>query len=369
MSDIQTRLKELPRKVGLPFENLLAAGQLDHDIVATVLDAGELSGDSSKLLGFAAGMVYLKSRNIPVHDVIQMAKKQRRRINLAWSPKRWQEEHDRLSRAETLARLSEGNVAYDTAKFAALLPSRFSGYLIRTSRRLGMEGLRQRHCVASYHQQLLGGHCAIACVFVDHKRWTVQLVVTEDESIPLRVVQVKTRFNGVASNEILKRIHEMLNLKQGTVVRYEQLNRRVRSYMENLRAVLPVLRANGVESVRVTFDGSGDSGSIDAAEYEPKIEAGDIMVQVQRGTQEFVQGEWRHFAGLEEVSLSNAIDDIANDYLEETGVDWFNDSGGDGELVIDVAAGTVSLEVNVRFTESNTDFASTRYIETGEELQ
>lgn len=369
MNEIQARLKALPRKVSVPLEKLLVIGQLDHEIVSTVLDAGELAGDSSKLLGFAAGMVYLKSRNIPVHDVIEMAKKQGRRISLGWSPKRWQEEHDRLSRAETLARLAEQNVEYEVSDYTAHLPARFQGYLIRSSRRLGMEGLRQRHCVASYHQQLLNGHCAIASLFVEGKRWTVQLVATRDESAPLRIVQVKTRYNGLASNEVIKRVHEMLNIKQATEARYERpLHQRESFYMENLRAVLPILRAHGVESVRVTFDGSGDSGSIDGADYDPKIDAEGIRVQMRRTVREFFQGEWRVFPSVEEASLSEAIEDIANDYLQDTRVDWYNDDGGFGSLEIDVVGGTVQLEVNVRYTESNTEFCSNKYIETGEEV-
>lgn len=77
------------------------------------------------------------------------------------------------------------------------LPKRFSGYLIRTSRRLGMEGLRQRHCVASYDSRLRKGDCAIVAVFADRQRWTVELRLTNDTETPLRIDQIKTRYNGL----------------------------------------------------------------------------------------------------------------------------------------------------------------------------
>lgn len=370
MNNVQDRLRSLPRKVGVPLEKLLAVGQIDNEIVSKVLDAGELSGDSSKLLGFAAGMVYLRSHHVPVDDVIEMAKRQRRRINLTWSAKRWKEEHDRLSRAETLARLAADDIRYDVAKFSPFLPERFSGYLIRSSRRLGMEGLRQRHCVASYHEQLLAGHCAIASVFLDRKRWTVQLVATGDEDAPLRVVQVKTRYNGVASNEVVKRIHAALNLKPAKESPRPATTEGPRpvSYMENLRAVLPLLRAHGVERVRVTFDGSGDSGSVDHAEYEPRTDTSGIVVPIEKGRSEFSNGAWRYVHGVENVSLDDAIGEIADDYLGDTQVDWYNGDGGFGDLVIDVVEGTVGLDINVRFTESNTAFSEVRDIVTSEEL-
>jgi hypothetical protein len=97
---INHRLATLPPKVAVPFRQLLAAGQLTEDVLAVVLDAGDLADDPSKLVGFAVGYLHLRSQGVPVNDVVRMAKSQRRRINLAWSAKRWELEHERLSRAE-----------------------------------------------------------------------------------------------------------------------------------------------------------------------------------------------------------------------------------------------------------------------------
>ncbi len=369
MNSVEARLKSLPSKVGTPIERLLAAGQLNDKVVETALDAGELARDNSRLLAFVAGMLYLQSQGIAVHDVIEMAKKQSRRINLGWSAKRWKAEHERLSQAETMARLSQQNVGYDISKFTAYLPECFNGYLIKNSRRLGMEGLRQRHCVASYHQQLLAGHCAIASVFVDKRRWTVQLVLTGNNDVPLCIVQCRTRHNRSPSAEVLNRIHELLNVKRFDAAAQYSAERssNTRSYMQNLRALLPVLRERGVQQVTVQFDGSGDSGSIDSTYYEPQLESRGIDIQVRRVTREFVQGEWRYASNVERLNLDDAIEEVANDYLEETGVDWYNNDGGFGELVIDVTQGTVALEINVRMTESETAYSGTKDIETGEE--
>lgn len=371
MSDLETRLKNLPPKVGTPLQRLLTAGQINAKIVETVLDAGDLAGgDYPKLLGFTAGMLYLQSQGIPVHDVIAMAKQQGRRINLGWTPNRWKAEHERLSRAEATVRLAEENVAYDVSQFAGLLPNRFAGYLIQNSRRLGMEGLRQRHCVASYHQDLIDRRCAIASVFLDKQRWTVQLMLTGNKEAPLRIVQCRTRYNGSASVQVLNHIHDLLNIKQiKDATPYTRVRNEIsRSYMQNLRAVLPVLREHAVERVAVQFDGSGDSGSIDSIHYEPEIDSRIIEVQVYRVAREFIQNEWRYTRNIERVNLHDAIQEITDDYLEETGVDWYNNEGGFGDLIIDVIEGTVAIEVNVRTAESETAYSATKDIETGEEV-
>jgi hypothetical protein len=67
-------------------------------------------------------------------------------------------------------------------------------------------------------------------------------------------------------------------------------------------------------------------------------------------------------------SAQNALEALTYDYLEETGVDWYNGDGGFGTLEIDVEAGTVRLNVDVRYTESATQFAAERYILSGENL-
>lgn len=159
------KLETLPNKTSLPLQRLLSQGLLDEETVAVILDAGELdkkmSGNPHKLLGFAVAFLYLESKQVPVRDTIRMAREQGRRLDLDWSAKRWKQEHDRLSRVAVLARLSGENVVYELSRYAAVLPSSIQGYLIRSGRRLGMEGLRQRHCVAGYHSRISAGYCAM----------------------------------------------------------------------------------------------------------------------------------------------------------------------------------------------------------------
>ena len=368
---INHRLATLPPKVAVPFRQLLAAGQLTEDVLAVVLDAGDLANDHSKLVGFAVGYLHLRSQGVPVNDVVRMAKSQRRRINLAWSAKRWELEHERLSRAEALDRLAAESATYDVSRFEALLPARFDGYLIRTSRRLGMEGLRQRHCVASYHPQLQAGSCAIASVFIDRQRWTVQLFATGKPDMPLSIGQIKTRLNGLPTKEIRDRIHETLGLdpaiqREAAAAVHAAEDH---TYMDTLRRLLPVLREHGVTRVTVSFEGSGDNGSIEDVHYKSPdaFNAEAVIVQHTTTYHRFEDGQWIRGTELTENTLNDAIENLTYDYLVETGADWCNNDGGYGELLIDVQRGTVALDVNVRYTESTNAFSSERDIATGEE--
>ena len=364
---INKRLNALPPKVSMPLRQLLEVGQLDEATLAYILDAGNLTGETTKLLGFAVGFLHLRSHGVPVHDVITMAKQLGRRINLSWSASRWQTEHDRLSRAEALARLAKDNVAYDVSKIEVHLPERFDGYLVRTSRRLGMEGLRQRHCVASYHPQLLKGTCAIASLFLGGQRWTVQVATTGKADAPLSIQQVRTRHNGVPDRETREAIAAMLGIAEPKP-ETSQGRSMGHAYLETLQALLPILREHGVTEVEVRFEGYGDSGAIEGIWLHPPTTSAvkDVEIDFDATKSSFEQGRWVSVRVPKRGTVADAIEALTYDYLEETGVDWYNNDGGFGELRIDVASQQFSMEVNVRYTDSTNEYCAERCILTGD---
>lgn len=361
------RLSALPQKICQPLASLTSAGQIDEAFLDLLLDAAELSGDAQRLLGFAAGYLHMAKDGVPVEDVIRMAKRQKRRINLAWSPARWKTEHNKLSRAETLARLTASNEAYDLSSYDEHLPETARKALIRCSKRLGLEGLRQRHCVASYHDRILKGGCAIASVIIERQRWTVQLERTSIEEKPLAITQIKTRLNGIAPPDIRRRIHELMDIPLPAGITPSETTPNY-VYLDNLRRVLPVLERQGVERVTVTFSGSGDSGAIDWAYFTPEQpqEFNETRVEQLSGNSVYENDRWRTVLVPENMTLKEALHNITDDYLEETGVNWYDNDGGYGELEIDVAARSVSLDVNVNFTESTNEYCETKSIDTGE---
>ncbi|MFC3052375.1 DUF6878 family protein [Kordiimonas pumila] len=369
MTDIplETRLASLPAKVAAPFEALWQSGHLSEDHLSTILDAGDLSRNTQRLLAFAVGYLSFVIKRVPVGDVITMAKIQGRSINLGWSEKRWRSEHDRLSRVETLKTLTGENTLYDLTEYEKHLPTCFSGYLIHSSRRLGMEGLRQRHCVASYHYRVKGGTCAIATVFVEKQRWTVELLRTGNVDHPLRIAQIKSRFNASPDQKIRAVIHEILGISLKTSSHQVEVIVHGHQYKENLRRILPVLRANGVSEVSVHFDGYGDSGSIDSIVYDQGsfVLAGGVTVPCIKCERSFEHGAWTQVIRENQIPLNEAIDDLTYDYLEHTNIDWYNNEGGFGELLIKVDEGTVSLEIEVRYSRSECEYLETLDIETG----
>ncbi len=371
-NDLDNRVMRLPPKIRQPLLGLLAVGQLDENTVSVLLDAADAAGDARHLLGFAVGLLFMQSKRIPVADAIRMAKRQGRRISLGWSPKRWKAEHDRLSRAETLIRLGAENVAYDVSAYAVHLPERFSGYLIRSSRRLGMEGLRQRHCVASYHDLVKHGSCAIACVFVDGQRWTVQLHRTDDPQRPLRISQIKTRHNGRPDKAARERIYSILGIPlPQSVPAGSGGEPDSRSHIRQMQQVLPVLRDAGIRSASVYFCGSGDSGSLDHVVYDPKdFDGAALTLELDQAKNRFNQEEgcWETTVEKATVSMNDAVESLVEDYLETTDVNWYNDSGGYGEFHLDVGTGTTSMEVNVNIEESQCEFDEELDIEPGEPI-
>lgn len=369
---IDQRLAMLPPRTSIPFSQLLATSHISEDALHCILDAGDLCAEKSKLIGFAVAFLHLRSLGVPVHDVIRMAKHQKRRINLAWSASRWKEEHDRLARVEALQSMAKDNVDYDLTRFEARLPAQFPGYLIRSKRRLGMEGFRQRHCVASYHEQIAKGSLAVAALFVAHQRWTVALKLVSEPAEGLQITQIRTRYNAVPPPHIRQQIYDILGIAPpDRPVALGGVEGRQHFYMENLRRLVPVLRDLNVEHVTVSFDGGGDSGAIHDISFVPDIarESIDAATVNLLATEHFFDdGQWRSLVTPSQVPVTTAIEALTYDYLEETGVDWHNDDGGFGELQINVRDHTVALDVNVRYTRSELEYSAEHDIDTGNEI-
>jgi hypothetical protein len=358
---ILKRLSGLPAKVGNKLLGQFTLGHLDAPTLHTVLDAAELAGDVSKSLWFTGSYLFLRSKGVPVGDVIAMAKQHQRKIRLEWSEQRWRKEHNKLSRLATLKVLTEENVVYDTTFFEQHIASDYPGYLIKSSRRLGMEGLRQRHCVAGYHQRLTSQQTAILCLFLDRIRWTVELIRTSHKDLPIRIGQIKSRLNFVASDEIRKRVYEHLDLDYSEL-ESASLTEIQTVHQINLTALLPVLLNLDIKQVYVNFSGSGDEGYIDHVDLQPAPKELPV-VSIQDRTRDYQDGQWVYREFHRELPLDKAIEHIVYGYLESANVDWYNDDGGHGYFSIDFQAGNIEFEVNQNYTESITQYAGEWRIE------
>jgi hypothetical protein len=368
----QPRVLMLPKKVSMALSSLTIKKLIDPELVDVLVMASQLVKQHDKLLGFAIVALTLQKRGVPLFDTVRMAHQLDRRIKLDWSEQRWRDEHEALSRLSTLRQLAAERVVYDLSDVERLLPKKFNGYLIRTSRRLGMEGLRQRHCVASYHDTVRNGHSALLSMFVDRQRWTVEVRKRRDSTgsaaESLYIAQAKGRLNRPPTASQLELIYRNLGIEMKKSEPEAQHVRRQYFYKEGLQQVLPVLRARGAKTVAVSFDGGGDSGCVDGAVVRPsEVDLEETIAW------EVIKSEWngQRFETVrvtEEVTLADAIHQIAENYLESSDVDWYNGDGGFGEFIINVVEGTVSMEVNVRRSDSECMFNQTLDIQTGDRI-
>lgn len=366
---LSDRLTAYSPKVAMPLQGLLDRQLLDPKHLEAILDAGELAGERHHLLGFSVAYLSLVSQSIPVCDTIAMAKQLGLSINLGWSPARWREMHNRYARAITLKKLAEDNATYDLATYRLVLPERWSGYLIPNSRRLGMEGLRQRHCVAAYDQRIRNGSSAICVVFVDRTRWTVELKFTVQGT--LRIVQIRTRYNKMPDAEVKSRIFEILNIEEEQSPLYEaRQSSTVQTVCQSIEPILDTLAEQGVEIVDITFCGGGDDGSIDQVIYNPgDKDLSGIVVEYEKQTDTFQSGSWVPQTVVSKLPITDVISDCAYDFIQTSGIDWYNNDGGFGEVQINVQNRTIELEVNINVQESYCEHQSVTDIGTAMQIE
>jgi hypothetical protein len=116
----------------------------------------------------------------------------------------------------------------------------------------------------------------------------------------------------------------------------------------NKTVVFDALAAAGVTAVTVPFNGAGDSGQTGEVSCEPGgIDLGKTALTIR-------QAGWGAGMSEETATLPEAIETLCYGYLDQESGGWENDDGAFGAFTLDVAARTVTLEFNVRFTDYNT---------------
>ena len=118
----------------------------------------------------------------------------------------------------------------------------------------------------------------------------------------------------------------------------------------NKEALFDGLSLVGIAHVRVSFDGSGDSGqieSIDACNFT------DQSVTLPAAQIVFAAIDWQSKAPIERrLTLEQAVEALIYDLLSDTHGGWENNDGAYGEFCVDARARSIHLEFNERFTSS-----------------
>lgn len=121
-------------------------------------------------------------------------------------------------------------------------------------------------------------------------------------------------------------------------------------------ALTAQLKMLGVAKIQIDFAGQGDSGEIEHTELynanEDIIPMPDDMVAWTKQT----YGE--QGAASKPVKLRDALEDIGYRVLDETGMDWYNNDGGQGRVFLTIDSGAVfgvnvDMEINITDTEDH----------------
>jgi len=117
------------------------------------------------------------------------------------------------------------------------------------------------------------------------------------------------------------------------------------------------LRLHNVAKIVITFEGAGDSGSIDSVSL---MDASDKHVTTPITTILWTSENYHDAGKPKDTTLQAALEDLGYQMLDKTGVDWYNNDGGYGEIVINISNIDdicVEFDMNQRYTEvENTQF-------------
>ncbi|WP_145200323.1 DUF6878 family protein [Sphingobium sp. B2] len=118
---------------------------------------------------------------------------------------------------------------------------------------------------------------------------------------------------------------------------------------KNKALLFACLASAGITYVVVTFNGEGDSGQIE--EIQPRNDAGEAELPATP-----VQLLAACYGGqppeVKRMPLADALEELCYDLLRDKHAGWENNDGAYGEFTFDVAAGTITLDYNERFTSS-----------------
>ncbi|BAI96861.1 hypothetical protein Sj15T_13180 [Sphingobium sp. TA15] len=118
-------------------------------------------------------------------------------------------------------------------------------------------------------------------------------------------------------------------------------------FQTNKATLFQALDVAGVTKIVVTFDGYGDSGQIE----DVQAQAGDGDVTMPGSVIEIMAAVWGQTEPERStVSIAAAVESLAYDVLERTHCGWENNDGAYGNIVFDIAAHTITLDYNERYT-------------------
>ena len=147
-----------------------------------------------------------------------------------------------------------------------------------------------------------------------------------------------------------------MNAKESVSREQEALKARRSQLAERLKPL-------GIVRVEVEYDGCGDSGDIQEVralkkgprsgkEQPANLDGQSLTVERFESVYDAERREWDRKPCQATVTLKEALSDFALDFLSFLGIDWYNNEGGYGTVVLSVADGQVKAEHNYRIESS-----------------
>lgn len=121
----------------------------------------------------------------------------------------------------------------------------------------------------------------------------------------------------------------------------------------NKTIVFDALANANITTITINFDGCGDSGQIE----EVSAFNGSEKSTIPQTPVKFEDVLWgsniRH--EHDDLSLSDAVENLCYGYLSQMYGGWENNDGAFGQFTFNVARRTIEFEFNGRYTEYSTD--------------
>ena len=121
--------------------------------------------------------------------------------------------------------------------------------------------------------------------------------------------------------------------------------------VRNRTALFDALATAGLTTVTVSFDGCGDSGQIESIDAK----MGDDPTDVPDGAVTIAKPQAWGSTTLADTtgSPTDLLEHLAYDCLNQAHGGWENNDGAYGEFTFDVAARTITLDYNERYTATD----------------
>jgi hypothetical protein len=129
-------------------------------------------------------------------------------------------------------------------------------------------------------------------------------------------------------------------------------------------AVMAELLRHNIAEVTIVFDGSGDEGQIESitcTQLDGNKGSLDFPAKIPGTTITGGEPVWNPLSRryvTEPVdrpsTMVKILDEWAYELLDETGVDWVNNEGGYGEIVISPATNSICCTMNTRIIDTET---------------